>query len=154
METQFSQLDSRRQRRIHINIFYKYFVCRSVGQATKGKNVKTCYFLFSYIFLIISSSFATYGCCHPFVYQYYICTCIFVFWCSCLMPCWSLKCTNKMNCTADNQISLLLPQIDFFYLMQWNLLKCDLLLCFFPQKFCFIEFFYLIQMFLIFFYRI
>ncbi len=35
-------------------LFYKYFVRRSVGQATKGKNVKLCYILFSYIFLIIS----------------------------------------------------------------------------------------------------
>ena len=33
---------------VYEHLFYKYFVLRSVGQATKGK-----------------TSFATYGCCHP-----------------------------------------------------------------------------------------
>ncbi len=67
-------------------LFYKYFICRSLGQATKGRNVKIWKlifsvpnenkqlvffyahsFLFSYKFLIISNSFASYRCCHPYL---------------------------------------------------------------------------------------
>ena len=56
------------------HLFYKYFVRQSVCQATRGTNVKIwkcdfstpiSIFCSSYIFLIISNSFATYGCCHP-----------------------------------------------------------------------------------------
>ena len=56
------------------HLFYKYFIRRSVGQATKSRNVKKnvmkgfVFFvlIFDIIFqYIISKSFATYGCCHP-----------------------------------------------------------------------------------------
>ncbi len=60
---------------IHEHLFDKYFVRRFVNQASKGKNVKTCkcdfldillnFLQFIHIFLIISNSFSTYGCCHP-----------------------------------------------------------------------------------------
>ena len=63
------------------HLFYKYFVRRSVGEATKSRNVKKkCderfrdffsldfRYNFPNIFIIISKSFATYGCCRPCFY--------------------------------------------------------------------------------------
>ena len=64
---------------IYEHLINKYFVRGSVGQATKVRNEKyrnaffstpIQIFCSSYIILIISNSFATYGCCHPcFVFK-------------------------------------------------------------------------------------
>ena len=43
---------------IYKHLFYRYFVGQSVGQPTKGNDVKMP-------FLKISNSFASYGCCYP-----------------------------------------------------------------------------------------